>query len=43
MIESPARDLFDTVLRHRERAIQSYIENKVHDSVRKAGRFAWAE
>lgn len=42
MIETPGRDLFDTVMRHRERAIQRYIENKVHDSVRKSGRFAWA-
>lgn len=42
MIETPGRDLFDTVMRHRERAIQKYIENKVHDSVRQSGRFAWA-
>jgi len=42
MVETPGRDLFDTVMRHRERAIQAYIENKVHDSVRKSGRFAWA-
>jgi hypothetical protein len=42
MIETPERPLFDVVLRHRERAIQRYIENKVHDSVRKSNRFAWA-
>ena len=42
MIETPGRDLFDTVMRHRERAIQRYIENKVHDSVRQSGRFTWA-
>jgi hypothetical protein len=43
MIETPGRDLFDTVMRHRERAIHQYVERKVHDHVRKsAGRFAWA-
>ncbi len=42
MIETPGRDLFDTVMRHREKAIQRYIENKVHDLVRKSGRFSWA-
>jgi hypothetical protein len=42
MISAPRRDLFDTVLRARERHIQGYLENKVHASVRKAGRFAWA-
>lgn len=43
MIETPGRDLFDTVMRHRERAIQQYIERKVHEHVRKsAGRFSWA-
>lgn len=42
MIETPGRDLFDTVMRHREKAIQRYIENKVHDLVRGSGRFAWA-
>lgn len=43
MIETPGRDLFDTVMRHRERAIQQYVERKVHEHVRKsAGRFAWA-
>lgn len=43
MIETPGRDLFDTVMRHRERAIQQYVERKVHEHVRKsAGRFSWA-
>lgn len=42
MIESPGRDLFDTVLRLRQKAILNYVENKVHESVRKNGRFAWA-
>lgn len=43
MIETPGRDLFDTVMRHRERAIQQYIERKVHEHVRNsAGRFSWA-
>lgn len=41
MFSTPARDLFDTVLRSRERHIQAYIENKVHEHVQKSGRFSW--
>lgn len=42
LIETPARDLFDTVIRNRERAIHKYIEDKVHAAVRGSGRWAWA-
>ena len=41
-LRTPPRDLFDTVIRHREREIHNYVERRVHEFVRRSGRFQWA-